>query len=97
MSLPVWLVERADGCVLGLHIQPGAGKAAIVGAHGEALKIRIDAPPVDGKANAALIAFLADKLGIARSALTLLSGDTARRKRVLVSGLSATEIASRLG
>lgn len=96
VSPPVWLVERPGGCVLVLHIQPGAGKAGVVGLHGDALKIRIDAPPVDGKANAALLAFLAARLGVARSSLDLLSGDTGRRKRVLVSGLGADEIQSRL-
>ena len=54
---------------LTLHIQPGARKTEVVGLHGDALKIRLAAPPVDGKANAALIAFIADRLGLAKSAV----------------------------
>lgn len=83
-----WLVAQGDGVTLRLHIQPGAKKTEVAGLHGEALKIRLAAPPVDGKANACLIAFLADRLGIARSAISLVSGDTSRAKRVHVSGLT---------
>ena len=56
-----WLRVAADGRImLTLHIQPGARKTEFAGQHGDALKIRLAAPPVDGKANAALIAFVAD-------------------------------------
>jgi hypothetical protein len=71
--------------MLTLHIQPGAKKSEVVGVHGDALKIRLAAPPVDGRANEALIAFLAQRLGLPRSALTLKSGQSGRRKRVEVS------------
>ena len=67
-----------QGVVLHLHVQPGARKTQVAGLHGDALKIRLAAPPVDGKANACLIAFLAAQLGIAKSAIRLLSGDTSR-------------------
>ena len=66
--------------LLTLHIQPGAKKTEIAGLYGDALKIRLAAPPVDGKANAALIAFVADRLGLAKSAVHLKSGQTSRRK-----------------
>lgn len=85
-----WLVADGRGVTLRLHIQPGAKKTEVVGMHGEALKIRLAAPPVDGKANACLIAFLADRLGVARSAISLVSGDSSRAKRVHVSGLTDT-------
>ena len=62
-----WLQARGDAVLLTLHIQPGAKKTEVVGLHGDALKIRLASPPVDGKANEALIAFLAEKLGIAAS------------------------------
>jgi uncharacterized protein (TIGR00251 family) len=92
-----WLVASGDGVVLTLHIQPGAKKSEIVGPHGEALKIRLAAPPVDGKANAALLEFLAKKVGIARTALKLVSGEASRSKRVRIAGLGADEARARLG
>ena len=76
----VWW-RAGDGCVtLTLHIQPGAKKTEIVGLHGDALKIRLAAPPVDGKANAALIEFVTERLGLPKSAARLVSGQTSRRK-----------------
>ncbi|MDD2668655.1 MULTISPECIES: DUF167 family protein [Zoogloea] len=90
-----WLSRAADGSViLTLHIQPGAKKTEITGLHGEALKIRLAAPPVDGKANAALIAFLAKACGVSKSAVELVSGDTCRAKRVRVSGADAARVAA---
>jgi hypothetical protein len=74
---------------LRLHIQPGAKKTEVAGLHGEALKIRLAAPPVDGKANACLIAFLANQLGVAKASITLMSGDTSRVKRVRINGVGA--------
>ena len=75
-----WLRESAGRTTLTLHIQPGAKKTEVTGLHGDALKIRLAAPPVDGKANAALIGFVADRLGVAKSAVSLKSGQTSRRK-----------------
>ena len=91
-----WLVADGKGVTLRLHIQPGAKKTEVVGLHGEALKIRLAAPPVDGKANACLIAFLADRLGVARAAISLLSGESSRAKRVHVSGVTDAEARARL-
>ncbi|NJD34275.1 MAG: YggU family protein [Betaproteobacteria bacterium] len=82
-----WLVAAGDGITLRLHVQPGAKKTEVAGLHGEALKIRLAAPPVDGKANACLVAFLADQLGVAKSAVSLISGETSRAKRVHISGV----------
>jgi len=87
-----WLREAADGSlVLSLHIQPGARRTGFAGLHGEAMKLRLAAPPVDGKANAALCAFLAQFCGVPKSAVSLLSGATSRAKRVRVE--SATPAA----
>lgn len=80
-----WLRENGGRTTLTLHIQPGAKKTEVAGIHGDALKIRLAAPPVDGKANAALIAFVADRLGLARSAVALKSGQTSRRKVLEIS------------
>ncbi|MDD2872804.1 MAG: DUF167 family protein [Azoarcus sp.] len=91
-----WLREAADGSLtLTLHIQPGAKKPGFAGLHGEAMKIRLAAPPVDGKANAALCAFLADFCKVPKSAVSLISGETSRAKRVRVEGGNA-EMISRL-
>ena len=82
-----WLVADGQGVTLRLHIQPGAKKTEVAGLHGEALKIRLAAPPVDGKANACLMAFLADQLDVAKASITLVSGDTSRAKRIRVCGV----------
>lgn len=92
MSDPVWLKRSGDRLTLTLHIQPGARKTEIAGEHGDALKIRLAAPPVDGKANAALLEFIADRLGVAKSAVTLKSGQTSRRKVVEVKGISVDQL-----
>ncbi len=80
MSETPWLQALRQGVALRLHIQPGAKKSEVVGLHGDALKIRLAAPPVDGKANEALLAFLSDRLGLPRAAFSLKSGQTSRRK-----------------
>lgn len=83
-TLPVWLDAHAEGMILALHVQPGAKRTAVVGPHGERLKIAVASPPADGRANAALLAFLAERLAVPKAALTLLSGATSREKRVAV-------------
>jgi len=75
-----WLRVSGGRATLTLHIQPGAKKTEVAGTHGDALKIRLAAPPVDGKANAALIDFVADRLGLTKAAVSLKSGQTSRRK-----------------
>jgi uncharacterized protein (TIGR00251 family) len=108
--LPAWLrIDAKDGSlVLNLHIQPGAKKTEVVGPHGDALKLRLAAPPVDGKANAALLAYLGQKLGAGRTAGTaraaqtakpsveLVAGQTSRAKRVRVTGATPAEVQSSL-
>ena len=81
---------------LSLHIQPGAKKTECAGLHGEALKIRLAAPPVDGKANEALLRFVADRLHMPKSAVILKSGQTSRHKVVEVSGAPAEAVAALL-
>jgi uncharacterized protein len=85
VSHPVWLKCSGGSLILTLHIQPGAKKTEIAGEHGDALKIRLAAPPVDGKANAALLEFIADRLRVTKGAVTLKSGQTSRRKVVEVT------------
>jgi len=77
---------RWDGkdLLLAVYIQPRASRDEITGQHGEALRIRVAAPPVDGEANAALCRFLADVFGVAKSAVSVESGQSGRRKTVRI-------------
>ncbi len=70
--------------MLTLHVQPGAKRTEVAGVHGDALKIRLAAPPVDGKANAALLRFLAAAFGVPQRAVTLVRGETSRQKTVRI-------------
>jgi uncharacterized protein (TIGR00251 family) len=89
-----WYRQAADGRItLTLHIQPGAKKTEFAGLHGDALKIRLAAPPVDGKANEALIKFVAETLKLPKSAVNLKSGQTSRRKVLEVNGSSREALA----
>jgi uncharacterized protein (TIGR00251 family) len=84
--------DGKDAYVLCLHVQPGARRSEVAGLHGDALKIRLAAPPVEGKANAALLAFLAERLGLAKADVQLKSGMTSRRKTVRVSGVEKNRL-----
>lgn len=75
-----WRWENGD-LLLTLHVQPRASRDELAGPHGDALKVRITAPPVDGKANEHLVRFLADTFGVGRDAVELVAGATGRRKR----------------
>ncbi|TDQ37042.1 DUF167 family protein [Thiopseudomonas denitrificans] len=77
---------RLDGTdlVLQCHIQPGAKRSELAGEHGERLKIRLQAPPVDGKANAELVRFLSKLFAVPRNAITIESGELSRQKRVRI-------------
>lgn len=80
-----WYTWQEETLLLTLRVQPRASKDEIVGPHGEdALKVRITAPPVDGKANQHLIAFLAKSFGVAKGQVTLLKGDSGRDKRFAI-------------
>ena len=72
--------------VLVLHVQPGAKRSEIAGLHGEALKIRLAAPPVEGRANEALLRFIADNFNVPLRQVTLKQGAQSRHKTVLISG-----------
>jgi len=72
--------------ILELHVQPGAKRSEFAGRHGERIKLRLAAPPVDGKANAALIEFLADYFGVPRRNIKIVSGIRSRTKRVAIEG-----------
>ena len=94
--IPAWARDGAGGAVLELLVQPRASRTRIVGEHDGRLKIQLAAPPVDGEANAALLAFLAGALGVKRAELALLAGESGRRKRVRISGVAAAVAAATL-
>jgi uncharacterized protein (TIGR00251 family) len=79
-----WRREFDGAIVLTLHIQPGAGRSEFAGVHGDALKVRLAAQPMEGKANAELIRFLADAFGVPQRNVLLLRGETSRAKTVRV-------------
>jgi uncharacterized protein len=82
---PSWYRWEGPDLILHLRIQPRATKDEIAGFHGDSLKVRLAAPPVDGKANERLRAFLAEECGVAKSKVTLLSGETGKVKRVRIA------------
>jgi len=90
------ITEVKDGVVFAVRVVPRASKNEIVGFHGDALKVRLAAPPVEGRANEALIAFLAHRLGVRRRQVEIMAGATARRKMIHVIGLLAQEVEERL-
>jgi len=93
---PEWVEDVSGGVRIRIRLAPRASRTAVLGAHGGALKIALTAPPVEGKANKALIAFLAKQLGVAKGAARIVSGELARDKVVQVEGVSAAEAVPRL-
>jgi uncharacterized protein (TIGR00251 family) len=81
---------------LAVRVVPRAGKTAVTGPRGNAVVVRVAAPPVEGAANEAVIDALADVLGLPRRALTILRGQTGRDKLIAIDGLSASAVSSRL-
>ncbi|MCP9447227.1 MAG: DUF167 family protein [Nitrospira sp.] len=88
--------ESKDRVTLRVYLQPKADRTECVGLHGDAVKIRVAAPPVDGLANAELIRFLAERCDIPRSRVSIQSGTTSRQKRVALAGVSAEWVLARL-
>ena len=91
------LRETGGGVSFAVRVQPRASRTAIAGVVGDALKVSLAAPPVDGKANEALIRFLADWLDVPRASVEIASGEASRNKVVRVSGVTAEFVRSRLG
>ena len=77
--------------ILTVHVVPRAARTEVVGRHGDAVKIRLAAPPVDGAANEELVRFLAERLGVARRAVTLKAGASSRRKTVAIDGVTSED------
>jgi len=94
--MAVWLREEPGGVVLELLVQPRASRTRVAGEHDGRLKLQLAAPPVDGEANAALIEFLADELGVKKAAVVIERGETGRRKTVRVAGVDAAAVEAAL-
>ena len=75
-----------------VHVQPRASRSEIIGQHGAALKVRLQAPPVDGAANKALVHLLADSLGVSRRSVRVVAGTTSRTKMVEVDGTTEAAV-----
>lgn len=91
-----FLHDSARGAVLTVHVQPNAARTECVGPYGNALKVRVASPPVDGAANETLIRFLAETCGIPAGSIEIRSGSAARRKQILLKGMSAQLVVERL-
>ena len=91
-----WIHPTADGCTVTVKATPRDSRSEIVGPDADRLRVRLQAPPVDGKANAALIALFSDALGIPKRSVEILTGDTSRLKRIRLRGVTADAAATAL-
>jgi uncharacterized protein (TIGR00251 family) len=89
--------DTDKGATFAVRVQPRASRNAIAGEMGDALKLALTAPPVEGKANEACVDFLAILLKVPRSSITIASGESSRNKVIRIAGLSASEVGIRLG
>lgn len=94
---PVKVEPTERGARFRVRAQPRASRTELAGEYGDAVRIRLAAPPVDGEANAELIRYLAKLLRVPKSAITILSGDSGRDKRVEVDGVDADAVRVALG
>lgn len=92
VSYPLSGISLKHSPTLIVHVVPRSKKTEVAGRHGDAIRIRLAAPPVDGAANAELIKFLAERLGVARSAVSIVRGVTARRKTLSIEGRSSEAV-----
>jgi len=88
--------ETAAGVTFAVKVQPRARRNVVVGELGDALKVALTAPPVDGKANEACVEFFAEALRVSRSSVAIVSGQSSRNKVIRVSGITAAELRKRL-
>ena len=88
--------QTQKGASFQVHVVPRASRTEIAGLHGDALKLRVAAPPVEGKANEEIVRFLAGLLGLRRADVSITAGQTSKRKTVLVRGMAADDLRSTL-
>ena len=94
---PVELIPISGGIRLRLRVKPGGRSNRVVGPHGGALKVEVQAPPDKGRANAAVVKLLAKVLGVPRSAVEITSGTTSQDKTVEIEGITAGDVTGKLG
>ena len=91
-ELPAHIKRRAEGVEISVLLQPRSSKTRTMGVYGDSLKIAVTAPPVEGKANQALIEFVSAALKLPKSSISIVSGESSRRKKLLVLGVSPEEL-----
>ena len=94
--LPVIARDSEHGALLTVQVQPGSSRTECVGIHGDAIKIRLAARPIDGAANKELIRFIANRCAVSRESVQIRAGTEARRKHLCVKGLTAQVLLARL-
>ena len=88
--------ERDGGALFDVRVSPGARRTAVLGEHAGALKVAVAAPPEKGRANAELVRFLSEALGVGKRCLRIVSGGASKTKRIAVEGASASTVAAKL-
>ena len=88
--------DLPDGCIVAVRVHPGARKNGVTGTHADAVKIALTAPPVEGKANEALIDFFAETLRLPRWRVSIIAGAASRSKKLRITGKSAAEVTAAL-
>ena len=96
LSLPGWLHEQGDAILLDVIVSPRSSRDRVIAVFDERLKIQLTAPPVDNKANEALVRFIAEQLDVARAQVEIVGGTTNRRKTVRVLGVPVSRVVLRL-
>ncbi len=95
--LPAYIEPTSTGVVLRVFVAPRSSSNKVLGLHDGMMKVALTAPPVEGAANKALVAFLAKMLGVSKSSVMLVAGETSRKKIVSVEGIGREEAIRRLG
>ncbi len=94
--MPACLIQTDDGLLLDVHVQPRASRNELAGLQGDSLKVRLTSPPVEGAANKLCREFFAKLLGVAKSRVTLVSGEKSRHKRLFIEGVTLEDAQKKL-
>ncbi len=97
MTVPLYVTTTDTGVRFEVQVAPRASRDAVLGVHDGALKVALTAPPVDGEANAALVAFLAKRLGVAKRDVTITQGTSSKRKTLEARGVDASALRALVG